>query len=137
MTAAADEADGGGGASYKSFGPAVTTLDGLDGGGAAMQETPVTSVILPRRRRPAGRGGRDVARGERHRVRARARHHPRRRPADGERTWTAAELGEGADQPLSKAGRASTADVPLPPPKEGGGPNVDAELVCRAVTPVQ
>ena len=26
-----------------------------------------------------------------------------------------------------------TADVPLPPPKEGGGPNVDAELVCRAV----
>ena len=140
VTAAADEADGvwQRGIAYKSFGPAVTTLDGLDVAAAPpMQETPVTSVIL----RPAAGalpaeagatslevsgiaysgGGRAIIRVD--------------VSADGGRTWTAAELGDGADQPLSKAWAWTlwTADVPLPPPKEGGGPNVDAELVCRAV----
>ena len=109
VTAAADEADGvwQQGIAYKSFSPAVTTLDGLDVAAAPpMQETPVTSVIL----RPAAGalpaeagatslevsgiaysgGGRAIIRVD--------------VSADGGRTWTAAELGDGADQPLSSVG---------------------------------
>ena len=106
------------GIAYKSFGPSVTSLEGVDvAKGMPMQEMPVQSVItspvagaavdegeeLTMRGFAWSGGGRGITRVE--------------CSADGGATWHTATLTDGAEQPLDRAWAWTfwECDVPVPP----------------------
>jgi len=121
------------GMAYKSFGPDVTSLEGVDlSKYAPIQEMPVQSAILsplPNSRCVDGPGSTlDVkgfawSGGGRGIVRVDV-------SADGGKTWTTAALGEGAEQPPTRAWAWTLweAEVPVP-----DGFDARTTLVCKAV----
>ena len=136
VTAAADVPTAcGSGASRtnRSAPPSRRSTASTGGGAADAGDSGDAGHPAPRRRRLAGRAGATslevsgiaYSGGGRAIIRVDV-------SADGGRTWTAAELGEGADQPLSKAWAWTlwTADA-LPPPKEGGAPTSTSSRVPR------
>ena len=135
VIAAPEEADGvwQRGMAYKSFGPDVTSLDGIDVGSyAPIQEMPVTSAILsPLPGAAAAEPGETVevkgfawSGGGRGIVRVDV-------SADDGATWHTAKLREGAEQPAGRAWAWTfwEADVPVAQSARGSG----TTLVCKAV----
>jgi len=120
------------GMAYKSFGPSVTSLDGIDVGSyAAMQEMPVQSVIL------SPQPGAKLEPGDEVTVRGLAWSGGGRGiirvdvSADDGATWQTATLTEGADQARGKAwawtfweAEVTVADAQSP---------TRATLVCKAL----
>ena len=135
VTASAEEAEGvwQRGMAYKSFGPDVTTLDGIDiGAHAPIQEMPVQSAILsPLPDAAVAEVGEDLtikgfawSGGGRGIVRVDV-------SSDNGETWHTASLGEGSEQPAGRAWAWTFWEVELPIRKldsQGG-----TTLVCKAV----
>ena len=136
IVASSEEADGvwQRGMAYKSFGPDITSLDNIDiAKYAPIQEMPVQSAIfspLPNAKCVDGAGSTiDVkgfawSGGGRGIVRVDV-------SADNGKTWTTAQLGEGAEQPLHRAWAWTFWEAEVPVAEGFDGKSTT--LVCKAI----
>lgn len=120
------------GMAYKSFGPDVTSLDGIDiSAYAPIQEMPVQSAILsPRQGAAVAEPGDEIevkgfawSGGGRGIVRVDV-------SADDGATWHTATLGEGKEQPTGRAWAWTFWECEVPIPEDFKGATT---LVCKAV----